>query len=187
MKKRNVIVLSSGGIDSTACIHFYLKRKYEVTSLFVDYGQLSKNKEAKSSLNIAKYFNIPYRKIKIKNYKSFSQGYIQGRNALLLTIALINSEFETGIIAIAIHSGTEYSDCSQYFVDHIQLLFDDYSKGTIKIGVPFINFYKYEIWKYCKKNNIPLNLTYSCELGLKQPCNKCSSCKDFLKLYENFS
>lgn len=43
---------------------------------------------------------------------------------------------------------------------------------------------KIEVWEYAKSKRVPINLTYSCELGLKQPCGKCPSCKDLIILYE---
>ena len=35
----NVIVLLSGGIDSTACVNYYLSQKLKLLGLFIDYGQ----------------------------------------------------------------------------------------------------------------------------------------------------
>ena len=63
-------------------------------------------------------------------------------------------------------------------------VFDECTNGNIIITTPFINFIKNEIFAYCKQNEIPLDLTYSCEIGGEQPCDKCDSCKDLKKLYE---
>ena len=64
----------------------------------------------------------------------------------------------------------------------MQSIFDIYKNGLIKIDAPFLTFYKSQIYDYCIKEKVPLNLTYSCELGLKQPCGKCLSCKDLEKI-----
>ena len=41
---KNVLVLLSGGIDST-CIHYYQNLGYNVKGLFIDYGQPAANQE----------------------------------------------------------------------------------------------------------------------------------------------
>jgi len=183
MNKNRVLVLSSGGIDSTACIKFYKNQKSRVYSLFIDFGQLSKTKELKASQKIAKYYKIPYSLIKIKNNIQYGSGLLIGRNAFLLTTALINFKHDTGIIAVGVHSGTSYSDCSENFIHEMQAVFDIYALGCIRVGAPFLNWSKADIYNFSKKEKIPLELTYSCELGKKQPCGKCNSCKDLEKLY----
>ena len=64
-----------------------------------------------------------------------------------------------------------------------QDIFDEYTERTIKLGAPFLNFNKKEIWDYCQIEKVPLNLSYSCELGKKQPCGICSTCKDLESIY----
>lgn len=180
----NVLILFSGGIDSTACIHYFLDRGFSPHLLFVDYGQLSSKNEDLASKKISKYYKIPYKKVEVKNKKLHNSGYILGRNALLLTIGLFNFEFNKGLISIGIHRGTNYRDCTLLFINQMQAVFDEYTNGNIIITTPFINFIKPEIFAYCKQNEIPLDLTYSCEIGGEQPCDKCDSCKDLKKLYE---
>jgi 7-cyano-7-deazaguanine synthase len=65
----------------------------------------------------------------------------------------------------------------------MQKTFDLYTDGMVNISTPFIDWKKNEIYNYTKKNKIPVHLTYSCELGEKQPCGKCKSCKDLEYLY----
>ena len=50
------IVLLSGGLDSMACVHFYLKMGYEVSALFCDYGQPAAPQEREAAICIANYF-----------------------------------------------------------------------------------------------------------------------------------
>ncbi len=181
--KKHVLVLSSGGIDSTACIRFYKKMKFDVDAMFFDYGQISKKKEWKAITDVAKYYKIRLRAILIKSDEKWSNGLIQGRNAVLYFNALMNFKSSKGIIASGIHSGTPYYDCSGNFLNDIQRVFDGYSNGTVKAMAPFLNFSKREIWNYCKNEKVPVHLTYSCELGRKQPCGKCNTCKDLEIIY----
>lgn len=177
------LILASGGIDSTACIRFYKKLKFEIDVLFFDYGQAASQREFKALKLISKSYQIIPRKIRLTKSNKFKDGLVIGRNAFLIFSALMLFERKSGLIAIGIHKGTSYYDCSNSFIEQLQVIVDQYTQGTIKIAAPFLRFNKKEIWDYCIMEKVPLQLTYSCELGENQPCNKCSTCKDLKKLY----
>jgi len=183
MDENNVLVLFSGGLDSTTCIAHYLNQKLSVKALFIDYGQLAATQEYIAASIISKYYGISLNTIKCSGFNKFGGGVILGRNAFLLFTALMKSEFKNGIIAIGIHSGTAYVDCSASFVKYSQSLFDLYTDGKYIIGTPFVDWNKHDIFKYANHLKIPLEMTYSCELGNKQPCGHCLSCKDLEVLY----
>ena len=178
-----VLILASGGIDSTACIRFFKKMKFDVDAIFFDYGQLSRRNELKAVTAVSEYYKISLRVISIRADTKFSDGLIQGRNAVMYFSALMNFRGNNGIIASGIHTGTPYYDCSSAFLGDIQRVFDGYTNGTVKAAAPFLTFSKKDIWDYCKTEKVPLSLTYSCERGLKQPCGKCNTCKDILEIY----
>jgi 7-cyano-7-deazaguanine synthase len=182
-RKNYVLILTSGGIDSTACICYYKRMKFNVEALFVDYGQIAKKKEIKAITLIAKYYKIKLNMITVKNTMAYTDGMILGRNAFLFFFALMNFKNAHGIIASGVHANTPYYDCSPMFIKDIQKIYDQYSQGTIKINAPFLHFNKKEIIQYCKLQKVPLKLTYSCELGLKQPCGKCATCRDLSAFY----
>ncbi len=180
MNPGNVIVLLSGGMDSTACLHFYKKEDYNVTPLYINFGQIAAPNELTAARNVCQHYNLELRTLNCIGDKQFSNGNISGRNAFLLITALMHFDFKYAIIALGIHTGTDYQDCTPEFLNRMQTVYDLYKNGTIKIGAPFIKWTKNEIYDYCLLNNIPLKLTYSCELGLKQPCGICKSCKDLM-------
>lgn len=182
-KNKHALVLLSGGIDSSACAAFYLTQKFSVQALFVDYGQISAARESSSAVAICAHYGIPLEKIVCSGFTRWEGGYIPGRNAFLLYSALMAFKRATGIIAIGIHAGTSYQDCSERFIHHMQSSFDLYADGRIRIGAPFLRWSKRQIWDYSKKHKIPVQLTYSCELGVRQPCGRCFSCKDLEALY----
>lgn len=181
--KNYVSILASGGIDSTACINFYKKLKFEVEAVFIDYGQSSIKNELKSIKLITQYYKINLSKIGIRNGNKYGSGTILGRNAFLFFMALMNFTRDKGTIASGIHLGTNYYDCSENFIESISDIFNKYSQGTIAVGTPFLNFYKNEIIDYCIIEKVPLDLTYSCELGRKQPCGICNTCKEIQLIY----
>lgn len=180
---RNVLVLLSGGLDSCACASYYIAQGASVSALFVDYGQISSQREVDAALKICDHYNISLDKITISGFQSWAGGYIPGRNSFLLYTSMMHFRHTTGIIALGIHAGTNYSDCSREFVQTMQVSFDIYTDGCIHIGAPFINLNKREVWNYCKLENVPIELTYSCELGREQPCGECLSCKNLEVLY----
>jgi len=175
---KSVTVLFSGGIDSTACLQFYLSKHFSVQALFVDYGQIAMKCELKSAKQISLHYDIPLKIITCQNVRQKGSGVIHGRNAFLLFIALMELNHSKGLLGLGIHSRTNYSDCSKNFLIKSQELFDIYTDGQVKISAPFLSWAKSDIWNYCLKEHVPINLTYSCEVGNPQPCGACLSCLD---------
>ena len=180
---RRVLVLLSGGIDSTACAAFYLNQQFSVRALFFDYGQASARREGDAVSDICSHYDIPLEKIVCSGFSGWPGGYIPGRNAFLLHGALMAFKYTRGIVATGIHSGTTYNDCTEQFVREVQSLFDLYTDGRVCVGAPFLNWSKRQVWDYCQSEKVPIELTYSCELGKVQPCGQCLSCKDLEALY----
>jgi 7-cyano-7-deazaguanine synthase len=177
-----VLVLASGGIDSSACISFYISHGAAVEALFIDYGQLSKTNEENAVFNIAAHFQIKLRVVRC-NLGEFGAGVILGRNGFFLNAALVAAGTSCGVVAVGIHAGTSYADCSPSFVREMQKVFDLQTDGLVQIGAPFLNWEKLKIWHYCKTNAVPVELTYSCENGQSQPCDHCLSCTDLKCFY----
>lgn len=97
---------------------------------------------------------------------------------MLVLSALAYSNMSDGIIAAGIHAGTPYFDCTQMFVKCVNDLLKGYSGGKVAFDAPFITWTKRMVVEYCRKNNVPLSYTYSCENGEDPPCGHCLSCID---------
>jgi 7-cyano-7-deazaguanine synthase len=154
-----------------------LNKGYEVSSLFVDYGQIANKYEEDSSINISRYFDIKLKVVRVNSNLNFEQGEIFGRNGFLLFTGLMfGGAFD--LLAIGLHSGSPYYDCSLQFFHQISNIVDESSNGLKGIIAPFLTWSKNEIITYAINNELPLNLTYSCEYGAFPPCNNCLSCID---------
>ena len=173
----------SGGIDSTTCMLFYRQQGFRIEGLFIDYGQPAVKKELQAIEKLATLYSISIKRVILSGIEIQALHEIPGRNELFLSIATMYFPEPSGIIAIGVHDGTLYYDCSKDFIFYTQHIIDGYKDGRISIGVPFLEWSKLEIWNYLKQFRLPIGITYSCELGLDQPCGKCSSCKDLEALY----
>ncbi len=171
-------LLLSGGVDSAACAALLNNNGASLSALFIDYGQRAAAAELTASQAIAEHYGIPHRSFQLTGASSKPTGLICGRNAFLLFSALVEGGATPRSIAIGIHSGTPYFDCSQAFIGRVQALFDNYSDGAVRVIAPFVDWVKPDIWAYSVKNGVPLELTYSCEQGGPIPCGVCPSCRD---------
>jgi 7-cyano-7-deazaguanine synthase len=173
-----ILLLVSGGIDSTALIDYYLKKGINPHCIHFQYGQKNDKSELKSFKKIMSYYKISDYEIIKFNFPFFENKYeVFGRNAVFVlgALALKNNP---AVISLGCHSGTQYYDCSEPFIEDMQRVLDGYFKGTIQLDAPFITWSKQEIIEYCKKNKVPIDLTYSCIVQNEPPCGNCPPCLD---------
>jgi 7-cyano-7-deazaguanine synthase len=180
---KDALLLLSGGMDSAACLDFLIANSFRVTCLFINYGQLAVRNERFSAKKVAKHYKAKFIELNLSDIGVKKAGYVQGRNLLLYSVALISVGFKKGIISSGIHKGTSYSDCTPLFHQKVQEIYDIYTAGRIRAFSPFTDWNKKDIWDYCQNKKVPLNLTYSCEKGFKKPCGKCLSCIDMKHFY----
>jgi len=173
-----VLVLLSGGIDSSALVHFYTSAGSPTSAVFVNYGQAALAQEQTSARNVADYYRVPLSLIDLDGGAQFKEGEIPSRNAFLLFSCLMFTGFSKGLIVMGIHSGTTYYDCSKEFQIVINSLLKGYTGGQVAFQTPFVEWTKADVVNYCRLNHVPIHLTYSCEHGGLPPCGKCRSCLD---------
>src|SRR3989339_21482 len=192
MKKKNVLVIVSGGINSclTAAL---VAAKYNPLFLHVSYGQKVEKRELKAFKDLASYFKVKKRLVaSIKYLKEIGGSSLTDRN---INIALANGEnkkiptsyvafLNTHCIAIAVswaevigvdkiffgaNEGGElsYPDCSKnYFAAMNKVI----SEGT-----------KSDIVKQAQDMGLPLHLTWSCYKNNDIACGECDACMRRLK------
>lgn len=179
---KNVLVLFSGGVDSTACLIHYKNLGYNIIGLFIDYGQPAATQEKRAVSEISKYLGVKTIKVHTNIKPVVEKGVFQGRNYFFLSQALLILPFPIGVVSLGIHSGTSFPDCSTDFISKNQSIFDIYTNGNIILDCPFINLTKKDIIKVLQDSEFPISYTYSCEVGNELPCGKCLSCLDLKHL-----
>ncbi|NHN35333.1 7-cyano-7-deazaguanine synthase [Paenibacillus agricola] len=179
-----VLVLLSGGLDSSCLVHYHLLQGDKVTAIYFDYGQQNSEREFQSAKAISKYYDIQLSRetlgFKINNY----EGEFYCRNALFVLAACSFLGESTSLISLGIHSGTPYYDSTSAFVTDTQTLLNGYFGGVIRVTTPFLDYTKVQIFDYALQEKMPVQLTYSCEIGEQEPCNLCRSCIDRRMLNE---
>ena len=181
-RPHHCLVLVSGGVDSAACVDFYLRQQFTVGGLHVTYGQPSARQEITAAHALATHFAIPLTHITLTGAVAKPDGQVLGRNAFLLFTALGELDVNAGVIALGVHAGTPYYDCSANFMASVQTVVDGQCNGSVQVAAPFLDWTKRQIWDYCVEKEVPIELTYSCERGQHQPCGGCLSCRDLENL-----
>ena len=176
---RRAVVLLSGGIDSFACAHFLRSQQFAISAVFVDFGQSAAPQESSASARISSQLGIERMVIRLKaeDRELFEAGEVPGRNLALLAVAAM---FTHGprVVALGIHAGTAYFDCSPAFLRQADRLVSECTSGAAALVAPFVHWTKPDVVSYAQSEGLDLTLTYSCERGTVPPCGTCLSCKD---------
>jgi 7-cyano-7-deazaguanine synthase len=201
-KGKKAVVLLSGGLDSTTTLYYALDKGYHCQALIFDYGQRHR-RELRSAVAVAKGVSVAYHVLRIKlPWKGSSlldashplphishlskigskipSTYVPARNTIFLSFALSFAE-ASGAQAIFIGANavdySGYPDCRPDYYKAFQKVIE---KGTkvrkIRIITPLIKLTKEEIIRLGRKLGAPLEKTWSCYAGGKEPCGVCDSC-----------
>ncbi|MDR2565896.1 MAG: 7-cyano-7-deazaguanine synthase [Bifidobacteriaceae bacterium] len=175
MVTREAVTLLSGGFDSALTLSLLLDSGWASTALFVNYGQIPVRDERAASRSLASYFQVEWRETVVQGIQATPFAEIPSRNDLLLSIAAAACPRRS--LAIGIHAGTDFLDCSVPYARAWQHLLDAQFNGVRRILAPLINMTKAEVLALGSKLQLPTFLTYSCE-DQGGPCGVCRSCRD---------
>ncbi|MFA5452576.1 MAG: 7-cyano-7-deazaguanine synthase QueC [Candidatus Methanomethylophilaceae archaeon] len=206
-----VIVLLSGGLDSTTTLAKALADGHQVTALSFSYGQ-KHSKELISAANVAKYYGVKHVIVNLdlsmfrsaltrqeldvpENRDENKMGadipitYVPARNIIMLSVAAgLCESIDADRIYIGANSVdySGYPDCRPEFFDIYEKMIAVGTKAgvegrPIKIETPILRASKADIVCLGKKLKAPLHLTWSCYEGGEKACGKCDSCQLRLK------
>ena len=175
-ERRVFLILASGGVDSSTLLWLSVQQGLTPTALFVDYGQPAAKAEGEAVAKICSSLGTPWRRVRYKG-TGFGAGEIRGRNAFLLHMALVEFPSNSGVVALGIHAGTGYADCSPEFMEVIERSYEFHTGGAITATAPFLHWTKRDVYQLASNLNVPLALTHSCEAD-NYACQRCRSCLD---------
>lgn len=195
-----VLVLHSGGMDSTTCLFLAHRGGAEVISLGIDYGQrlaveLMFAERQCATLGIKREvvkvaWHKPERVIPLDRSidemsATVSPAFLPGRNVLFLSLACAHA---SGIDADEVHIGlnaVEYSgypDCTPQFLSAFVAMMAQANPGGPRIVAPLLHQSKPEIAALARELGIGEHDTWSCyrpqlKEGGVLPCGACDACR----------
>ena len=168
-------VLLSGGIDSALVASLLRTEGWLTSAIWVDYGQPAVKAEREASRSLAEHFGLEWQEAVVRGFVVPPKGEVQGRNDMLVATARACTP---GInLAIGVHAGTSYADCSPQWLAAWNRLLDIQHAGAVALLAPLANLDKPATLALARDYEVPLQLTYSCEAGIT-PCGTCLSCVD---------
>ena len=189
-KNKKVLLLLSGGLDSSVILYSLLKKKLNILCITFNYSQNNRI-EIKYAEKLVKENNITdHLIIKLdkniflnKNETGFNMmtdPYIPGRNTIFLSIAFSIAE-KNNISDIYIGANKDdragFPDCREEYFKKINELFKKAGKKKISVKTPLVNKTKKEILLLGEKYSLDINKTLSCYNPVKKrPCGICPAC-----------
>lgn len=180
--RKKATVLMSGGIDSASCAYLLKHQGFAVHGIFIDYGQAACQQERLAVDRLQLILDIDVLHLKASSPDIFGPGELVGRNAFLISSAMFLGGVKRGVLAIGVHAGTPYYDCSAGFIERMKQIAEEHTDGRLTVSAPFLSWDKAQIYRYFGETGLPIEATYSCESGTLPPCGACASCHDRRKL-----
>jgi len=200
-----IVVLHSGGLDSSVLLYQLVKEGNDCYPLSIIYGQRHKL-EVVFAESISKSLGIleRHKVLDLSNIQcllpssltgsseipnghyedeSMKSTVVPNRNMILLSIAAGYAQgIKADSVAYAAHAGDHaiYPDCRPAFISSIR---DTIKLGTgwildegIELITPYVNFGKDRVVKLGKKYGVPFESTWSCYKGGRYHCGVCGTC-----------
>lgn len=190
----SIILLASGGLDSTLSAVLAIEQGITIHPLFVDYGQIAKERELNACKINYEHYGLPEPKVvDVQGFGGlypsgltnahmdiYDDAFLPGRNMLFL-LAGATYACNVGASSISIGLLSEelslFPDQTRGFLDKAQDLIAMMTNRNIQVIAPLMDFTKSDVVALAKQKGIVG--TYSCHAGLETPCGVCIACKEF--------
>lgn len=189
-----IVIIYSGGLDSTVLCYLSKLIFDEVTLISFNYGQLHKT-ELDYAIGHAKKLGLKLDIVDASDIKPLLKGscltdkyststVVPNRNAIMLSIAWGAAiACEADFVGTAVHGGDfeVYADCRPEFFLKLEQALSEGNKDAKKLPkfyTPFIYLSKSQIVKLGHRLCVPMSDTWSCYKGDSIHCGQCSTCID---------
>jgi 7-cyano-7-deazaguanine synthase len=196
-----VVLLSSGGLDSTTVAYWLRERGEIIAPVFFDYGQHCAEKEWRTLLEVLPTNGVTQpSRINISDVLSGSSSrlicepnlwvetvtpddlYIPYRTLFFFAAAaaIAQTRGVTDVYSGFINSNhAKELDCSAAFLNSLGALSE--RVGPVRFNVPFREKTKTEVVEIAKRLMVPIGRTFSCQVFSDVPCGACPNCVDRLE------
>ena len=206
---KDIVILYSGGMDSSVALYQYAERIKLAVSF--NYGSKHNVREIEFAAKNCQKTGIEHRIVELDlNKMGFISDLLQSggeipdghyedenmkktvvpfRNGIMLSIAAgIAESMECDKLLISNHAGDHaiYPDCRPDFIQSMSsaIQFGTYNK--VEILAPYTNLSKREIAIIGKEIGVPFENTYSCYNGKEIHCGTCGTCTERKEALEGF-
>lgn len=209
--KEPVVLILSGGMDSTTLAYHLHARNHALHALSFNYGQ-KHAKELEQAAITCKKLNIPHRIIPFTEDLKYlvcnsaltddktlvPEGHyadenmkatvVPNRNMIMLALAA-GYAISNGIkvLAYAAHAGdhTIYPDCRPEFADAMRTALElCHFDGGVELRAPFMHITKNDICVIGRNLGVPYEDTWTCYKGQEKPCGVCGACVERLASFD---
>jgi len=205
-----VVLIASGGLDSTTLLYRLLHENKEVFVITFNYGQ-KHQKEIECAKKTCTRFGVIQkivyleeltrsgifgdnaltsdRKVPEGHYtdENMTSTVVPNRNMIMLSIAFAYA-ISVGAeeVYYGAHAGDHdiYPDCRPNFVIAMQSVARLCHYWPIELRVPYLHVPKGEIVTEGLKLNVDYTLTWTCYNGQALACGKCGSCVERLEAFQ---
>ncbi|MFC1461575.1 7-cyano-7-deazaguanine synthase QueC [Verrucomicrobiota bacterium] len=201
--RKKVLVLVSGGMDSTVALYDAVQKFEVVAGLSFDYGSRHNHREIPFAGEHCEKLSIPHNVINLDfirdlfvsdllesggeipdgNYEepTMKQTVVPFRNGIMLSIGagLADSLQAEGVV-IAAHAGDHalYPDCREDFMKSMENAVRLGTYAQIEVIRPFIAMTKAQIAARGQELGVDFSRTWSCYKGGDIHCGKCGTCME---------
>jgi 7-cyano-7-deazaguanine synthase len=197
-----IVLIYSGGLDSTTLLYYLRADGHQVRALSFNYGQRHA-RELVAAQAITARLGVehvvmdlatlgrdlltgssqtdPTVEVPEGHYaeESMKATVVPGRNLIMASIGLgWAASMKSDAIALGVHSGDHaiYPDCRPEWVDALRRISRINDWHPVELMTPFIRWSKGEIARMALRLNVPIDETWTCYKGEAVPCGKCGSC-----------
>ncbi len=197
-----VVIIFSGGLDSSTMLYALKAQGHKLTAIGFDYGQRHRV-ELDAAQTIAKIAGVDYRTIDLSalgpviagnssqvnpdvdvpdghyTEDSMKATVVPNRNMIMLSVAVAHAiSIDYDAVAYGAHAGdhTIYPDCREEFVDAMKSVIALCDWKKVQLLTPYLHKSKTEIAREGDALGVPFDLTWSCYKGLASHCGTCGTC-----------
>jgi 7-cyano-7-deazaguanine synthase len=190
----STVTLVSGGLDSTVLALLTHEEGISQFPLFIDYGQLGKEREFDACVRNLGLMGLPRPEVAaLAGYGALlrcgitdatkhivKDAFLPGRNLLFLLVGA-GYAFQCGATTVAIGLLDErlslFPDQTSAFIADAQSMLSKCLGRSIRVSAPLMSFTKADVVAIAKARGI--TRSYSCHAGTEKPCGVCIACREY--------